>query len=190
MVFYYALAVFTIFLGISNYFILVWIYDTCEISKTFYRLFIRQVIVMEKAIIIKNLTKKYKLYNDTKERIFDLVSPKSYGKDFYALMDVNFEANHGEVVGFIGINGSGKSTLSNIIAGIVPESSGSIQVNGQTALIAVAAGLKNDLSGRDNIELKLLMLGFGKEEIKNLRSEERRVGKEGRYSRAMDKEKE
>jgi len=123
---------------------------------------------MEKAIIIKNLTKKYKLYNDTKERIFDLVSPKSYGKDFYALMDVNFEANHGEVVGFIGINGSGKSTLSNIIAGIVPESSGSIQVNGQTALIAVAAGLKNDLSGRDNIELKLLMLGFGKEEIKNL----------------------
>src|SRR5699024_10319556 len=55
-----------------------------------------------------------------------------------------------------------------IIAGIVPETSGEIKVNGQASLIAVSAGLKNDLTGRDNIELKLLMLGFSKEEIKQL----------------------
>ncbi|MFS0645417.1 teichoic acids export ABC transporter ATP-binding subunit TagH [Siminovitchia sp. 179-K 8D1 HS] len=126
---------------------------------------------MEKAIIVKNITKKYKLYNGTKERLLDLILPKSYGEDFYALANVSFEAEKGDVVGFIGINGSGKSTLSNIIAGIVPETSGSVQVNGQVALIAVAAGLKADLSGRDNIELKLLMLGFSKEEIKKLESE-------------------
>lgn len=129
------------------------------------------MIEVEKAIIAKNITKKYKLYKDTKERILDLVSPKSYGEDFYALANVNFEANHGEVIGFIGINGSGKSTLSNIISGIVPETSGSVKVNGQVSLIAVAAGLKNDLTGRDNIELKLLMLGFNKEEIKVLEPE-------------------
>lgn len=123
---------------------------------------------MEKAIIVNRITKKYKLYKDTKERLLDLVSPNNYGEDFYALTNVNFEANHGEVIGFIGINGSGKSTLSNIIAGIVPETSGSVKVNGQVSLIAVAAGLKNDLSGRDNIELKLLMLGFNKDEIKVL----------------------
>lgn len=123
---------------------------------------------MEKAIIAKNITKKYKLYNGNKDRLLDLVTPKSYGKDFYALNDVNFEAEKGDIVGFIGINGSGKSTLSNILAGIVPETSGKVELNGQVSLIAVASGLKGDLSGRDNIELKLLMLGFNKDEIKEL----------------------
>ncbi|MFD1037153.1 teichoic acids export ABC transporter ATP-binding subunit TagH [Virgibacillus byunsanensis] len=123
---------------------------------------------MEKAIIAKNVTKKYKLYNGTKERILDLVTPRNYGKDFYALTNVGFEAEKGDVVGFVGINGSGKSTLSNIIAGIVPETSGSVKVNGQASLIAVASGLKGDLTGRDNIELKCLMLGFSKAEINTL----------------------
>lgn len=123
---------------------------------------------MEKAIIAKNIQKKYKLYNGSKERLLDLLTPKSYGEDFYALTDVNFQADKGDIVGFIGVNGSGKSTLSNIIAGVVPETSGTLEVNGQASLIAVSSGLKNDLSGRDNIELKLLMLGFNKEEIKAL----------------------
>lgn len=123
---------------------------------------------MDKAIIANNITKKYKLYNTTKERLLDLLLPKEYGEDFYALTGVNFEAERGDVVGFVGINGSGKSTLANIIAGIVPETAGSVKVKGEVALIAVAAGLKGDLTGRDNIELKLLMLGFSKEEIKAL----------------------
>ncbi|MBS4218963.1 teichoic acids export ABC transporter ATP-binding subunit TagH [Bacillus sp. FJAT-49711] len=123
---------------------------------------------MEKAIVINKLSKRYKLYTSTKERILDLITPKSYGEDFYALTNVNFEALKGDVIGFIGINGSGKSTLSNIIAGIVPETSGTIEINGQVALIAVSSGLNNDLTGRDNIELKLLMLGFNKEQIKAL----------------------
>lgn len=124
--------------------------------------------MMEKAIIVKNVTKKYKLYNGMKERILDLITPKSYGEDFYALRNVSFEVEKGDVVGFLGINGSGKSTLSNIIAGIVPETSGIVQVNGDAALIAVSAGLKGELTGRDNIELKCLMLGFSKEEIKRM----------------------
>lgn len=123
---------------------------------------------MEKAIIVKNVSKKYKLYKNTKERLLDLITPKNFGEEFYALKNVNFEANVGEVVGFIGINGSGKSTLSNIIAGIVPQTSGTVQTNGEVSLIAVTAGLKNDLTGRDNIELKLLMLGFNKQEIREL----------------------
>src|SRR5690625_447096 len=126
---------------------------------------------MDNAIVVNNITKQYKLYSDTKERLFDLLPFKSYGEDFYALKGVNFVADHGEVIGFVGTNGSGKSTLSNIIAGIVPETGGSVKVNGQVSLIAVAAGLKNDLTGRDNIELKLLMLGFSRDAIKELEPE-------------------
>lgn len=120
---------------------------------------------MEKSIVASNITKKYKLYHGMKERLLDLTTPKNYGKDFYALSDVSFEAEKGDVIGFIGINGSGKSTLSNIVAGIVPETAGKVVINGQVALIAVASGLKGDLTGRDNIELKCLMLGFNKKEI-------------------------
>ncbi|MFC3420056.1 teichoic acids export ABC transporter ATP-binding subunit TagH [Salinicoccus hispanicus] len=123
---------------------------------------------MTKAIITKNLTKQYTLYDSQKARIVDLLSPRSHGRTFHALNGVDFEADKGDVVGFIGINGSGKSTLSNIIAGIVPESGGEVHVNGQTALIAVASGLNDELTGRDNIELKCLMLGFSKNEIKAL----------------------
>lgn len=123
---------------------------------------------MDNAIIVEKVTKKYRLYTNSKERVLDLISPKKYGEEFYALQDVSFKAEKGDIIGFIGINGSGKSTLSNIIAGIVPETSGSVKVNGETSLIAVAAGLKDDLTGRDNIELKCLMLGFSKSEIKKL----------------------
>src|SRR5699024_9480996 len=123
---------------------------------------------MGKAIVVNNLNKKYTLFDNSQDRLKSLFAPDKYGDDFYALRNVNFEAYQGEVIGFVGINGSGKSTLSNIIAGIVHETDGEVKVNEQAALIAVAAGLKNDLTGRDNIELKLLMLGFKKEEIKEL----------------------
>ncbi|WP_096437109.1 teichoic acids export ABC transporter ATP-binding subunit TagH [Alteribacter populi] len=126
---------------------------------------------MDKSIIAKNITKKYKLYSKPSERVLDIILPKSYGEDFYALRDVNFEAEKGDVVGFVGINGSGKSTLSNVLAGILPETSGTVDINGQAALIAVASGLKGDLTGRDNIELKCLMLGFSKKEIEAIEPE-------------------
>lgn len=120
---------------------------------------------MAKSVIVKNVTKKYKLYKKTSEKLLDIFLPKSYGEDFFALRNVSFEAEEGDVIGFVGVNGSGKSTLSNIIAGVVPETSGSVEVKGQASLIAVSAGLNNELTGRENIELKCLMLGFNKHEI-------------------------
>jgi teichoic acid transport system ATP-binding protein len=126
---------------------------------------------MDKSIIVENVSKKYKLYTNPSERLLDMIRRKDYGEDFYALNNVSFEAENGDVIGFIGINGSGKSTLANIIAGIVPETSGVVKTNGKASLIAIKSGLKGDLTGRDNIELKCLMLGFSKKEIKQMESE-------------------
>ncbi|MCW1928801.1 teichoic acids export ABC transporter ATP-binding subunit TagH [Bhargavaea beijingensis] len=127
---------------------------------------------MSKAVIVKDVTKRYKLYKKNSERILDLLLPwKDVGEDFYALNGVSLEVEHGEIVGFIGINGSGKSTLSNIIAGIIPPTSGEVIANGSISLIAVNAGLDNNLTGRQNIELKLLMLGFSKAEIDSMEEE-------------------
>lgn len=124
---------------------------------------------MSKVMIeVENLSKLYTLYRNPKDRLFDLIRFNKKGEEFYALNDVSFQAFEGEVIGFIGVNGSGKSTLSNIIAGITPRTSGTLNVYGETALIAVSAGLNNELSGRENIELKLLMLGFTKRKIREL----------------------
>ncbi|MRH41289.1 teichoic acids export ABC transporter ATP-binding subunit TagH [Aquibacillus halophilus] len=123
---------------------------------------------MDKSILVNNVSKKYKLYSSQKQRALDIILPKSYGEDFYALSNVSFEAEKGDVIGFVGINGSGKSTLSNIVARIVPETSGSVKIEGDSALIAVESGLKPSLSGRENIELKCLMLGFTKKQIQEL----------------------
>jgi teichoic acid transport system ATP-binding protein len=123
---------------------------------------------MEKSVIVNHVSKKYKMYSRTSEKILDLISPKGYGKTFYALQDISFEANKGDVIGIIGVNGSGKSTLSNIIAGIIPPTSGTVEVHGEAALIAIQSGLKQELTGRENIELKCLMLGFDKKQIVEL----------------------
>lgn len=123
---------------------------------------------MTKSVVVKNVTKKYKLYKNNSDKLKDVFLSKEYGEDYFALRNVSFEAEKGDIIGFVGVNGSGKSTLSNIIAGIVPETSGDIEIEGKTALIAVASGLNNQLSGRENIELKLLMLGFNKQEITEL----------------------
>lgn len=123
---------------------------------------------MKKSVVVKNVSKKYKLYDTHAERLKDLLLPKSYGEEFYALHNVSFKADKGDIIGLVGVNGSGKSTLSNIIAGTVPPTKGSVKTNGEAAMISVSSGLNGKLSGRENIELKCLMLGFSKRQIREM----------------------
>jgi teichoic acid transport system ATP-binding protein len=123
---------------------------------------------MVKSVIVSHVSKEYKMFKKNSEKILDLILPGGYGQSFYALQDISFDANKGDVVGIIGVNGSGKSTLSNIIGGVIPPTSGTVTVNGEAALIAIQSGLKWELTGRENIELKCLMLGFTKKEIKEM----------------------
>lgn len=90
----------------------------------------------------------------------------SYEK-FTALQDINLEINKGDVVGFVGLNGAGKSTLLKIVAGVQKPTSGSIQVNGRVSpLLELGAGFDNDLTGRENIYLNGLILGYSKNFIR------------------------
>jgi teichoic acid transport system ATP-binding protein len=126
---------------------------------------------LSKTVIVENVFKKYKMHSKTSEKLLDIILPNGYGEDFYALQNISFTAEKGDVIGIVGVNGSGKSTLSNIISGVIPPTSGSVETIGQTALIAIASGLNNQLTGRENIELKCLMLGFNKNQIKELEPE-------------------
>ncbi|HDR7312094.1 teichoic acids export ABC transporter ATP-binding subunit TagH [Bacillus cytotoxicus] len=123
---------------------------------------------MNNPVKFHNVTKKYKMHSKNTDKLKDMLYPGGFGEDFYALQNITFEANRGDVIGIIGINGSGKSTLSNLIAGITLPTKGKITKNGHVSLIAIAAGLNNQLTGRENIELKCLMLGFTKEEIEKI----------------------
>lgn len=126
---------------------------------------------MNNPVKFHNVTKKYKMHSKNADRLKDMLYPGGFGEDFYALQNITFEASRGDVIGVIGVNGSGKSTLSNLIAGITLPTGGEITTNGKVSLIAIAAGLNNQLTGRENIELKCLMLGFTKEEIEQMTPE-------------------
>lgn len=85
---------------------------------------------------------------------------------FEAVKDVSFELKDGEILGIIGKNGSGKSTLLKCIAGVFSPNSGEINLHGRTvSLMALGVGFKDQLTGRENIILSGMLLGFSEKEI-------------------------
>lgn len=86
--------------------------------------------------------------------------------EFIALNNINLEIKKGEVVGFVGLNGAGKSTLLKVVSGVQKPTVGKITVNGKVSpLLELGAGFDNDLTGRENINLNGLILGYNKKFI-------------------------
>ena len=90
------------------------------------------------------------------------------GEVFEAVKDVSFAVEKGGILGIIGKNGSGKSTLLRAIAGVFSPNSGSIDLKGHTvSLMALGVGFKDNLTGRDNISLSGMLLGFTERQIQD-----------------------
>ena len=123
---------------------------------------------MEKniTVTVKNLHITYKSLKKTSIR----ASWKQIGHKaelFHALKGVIFEIEEGKILGIIGKNGSGKSTMLKAIAGIFSPDKGSIDLHGNSiSLLSIGVGFNRKLTGKENIYLSGMLLGFGEEEIK------------------------
>jgi lipopolysaccharide transport system ATP-binding protein len=133
---------------------------------------------MAKPIIeVDSLSKKYRLgvigstsLRETLENYWykrhGVSSNGADEKDFWALEDISFSVEPGEVIGLIGKNGAGKSTLLKILSRITEPTSGRAVMRGQVAsLLEVGTGFHPDLTGRENVYLNGAILGMRKADI-------------------------
>ncbi|MBI6022021.1 ATP-binding cassette domain-containing protein [Clostridium perfringens] len=121
---------------------------------------------MSVAIRVKDLTKKYKLYQKRSERLANAFGKEKNIKEFYALKGVSFEISKGECVGIIGHNGAGKSTLLKLLTGVAFPTSGEIEINGRLAsMLELGSGFNPELTGMENIYFNGSLNGLTNEEI-------------------------
>ena len=124
------------------------------------------------AITVDHLTKVYHLYDSPTARMKEALHPfrKKYHHDFYALNDVSFSVEQGEVLGIIGKNGCGKSTLLKILAGVLTPTSGTVTVNGNvSALLELGSGFNPEFTGLENVYFSSAIMGYSREQVeKNL----------------------
>lgn len=113
----------------------------------------------------RDVTKTYDLYTGESDRIKAMLGLPARGVHFDALHGVTQDFRKGEIVGLAGLNGSGKSTLARIIAGITWPTSGSCEVKGSVAMLAANVGMNDQLTGRENIYYKCMLLGLKKKQI-------------------------
>lgn len=121
----------------------------------------------ESAISVKNVKIQYRVMNKM-SLLKALMNPKKFSKTEYfeAVKGISFEVEEGKILGIVGKNGSGKSTLLRAIAGIFSPDEGEIDLHGHSiSLLSIGVGFQKNLSGRENIYLSGMLLGFSKEQI-------------------------
>lgn len=123
---------------------------------------------MSAMISVKNLVKKYNIYDKPVDRLKETLSirKKCYHREFTALNGLTFEVEKGDAIGILGKNGSGKSTLLKLITGVLTPTSGELVINGKiAAILELGAGFNMEYTGIENIYLNGTMMGYTKEEM-------------------------
>lgn len=119
-------------------------------------------------IRIKNVSMKFNMDIEKdfsiKQAFINLFTGKKKKNEyFWALKNVTFSVNKGDVVGLIGSNGAGKSTLLKVVSGVMKPTSGKVEVDGVISpMIELGAGFDQNLTARENIYLNGAILGYSK----------------------------
>jgi len=124
-------------------------------------------------ICIKGLGVQYTLgsrRDSLKSRVFDVMQKRRQKKEhIWALRDVDLTCFAGEIIGIIGANGAGKTTLCRVLSELVKPDLGSVEIGGMvSALFSLGTGFRKDLSGRENILLNGMMLGFSMQRVEEI----------------------
>ena len=118
------------------------------------------------SVTVENVTIRYrnlKAYSIKKQLFRKKNNEKQY---FEAVKNVSFQIEEGKILGIIGKNGSGKSTILRAIAGIFSPDEGTIDLHGHSiSLLSIGVGFQKELTGRENIKLSGMLLGFSEEQI-------------------------
>ncbi|MBQ6996229.1 MAG: ABC transporter ATP-binding protein [Lachnospiraceae bacterium] len=121
--------------------------------------------VKKVAIEVKDVCINYRILNSVSVQK-SFLRKKVREEIFEAVKHVSFEVEEGGILGIIGKNGSGKSTLLKSIAGVFSPNTGTIDLKGHSvSLMALGVGFKDNLTGRENIVLSGMLLGFSEKEI-------------------------
>lgn len=121
----------------------------------------------EIALEVKDLRIRYRCLKSFSIRKSLLQFKKANTKVFEAVRGVSFSVPKGEILGIVGKNGSGKSTMLRAIAGIFSPDEGIIDLHGNSvSLLSIGVGFQRELTGRENIVLSGMLLGFSEEQVR------------------------
>lgn len=119
------------------------------------------------AIEVENLCVSYKGLKSYSIKQNLLRGKRNKTEVFEAVKNVSFKVKKGEILGIVGKNGSGKSTMLRAIAGIFSPNSGTVDLHGHSiSLLSIGVGFQKELSGRENIMLSGMLLGFTQRQIR------------------------
>lgn len=124
------------------------------------------------AIEVKDLVISYQNLQKTSIKKNLLHFKRQRADRFVAVKGISFYVREGEILGIIGKNGSGKSTTLNALAGIFSPDSGTIDLHDHSiSLLSIGVGFQREMTGRENIVLSGMLLGFSEEQVKEKEAE-------------------